>query len=227
MRLTVACQNSGWTNSYDADEQFVNCITLINGNAANAATSASSSPLAANLDQPFTMIRSKHNTLGFWTILSVCILLTLWFLLGLSKYLFGIGINFRNGKNIEVRELLLFLGLAFFWWIVLASLVKNITIDGLTKTISFQNLITRNIKVYSFKDFDGYMITGMPHDYTFKQYNTIGLVKNKRILRIIDSYFHSNYDELKLSLNQMDCLGRYKIGFFNGIRMILKYPVLE
>jgi hypothetical protein len=39
---TIACQKSGWTIHYEADEQFVNCISLINNSAANAAPSASS-----------------------------------------------------------------------------------------------------------------------------------------------------------------------------------------
>jgi hypothetical protein len=38
-RTTIACQKSDWTNNDEADEQFVNCISLINNSAANASPS--------------------------------------------------------------------------------------------------------------------------------------------------------------------------------------------
>ena len=41
MPTTIACQKSGWTNNDEADEQFVNSISLFNNSAANARTSAS------------------------------------------------------------------------------------------------------------------------------------------------------------------------------------------
>jgi hypothetical protein len=175
-----------------------------------------------------SLIKSKHNTFGFWTLTLLCTFTFLLFLDGLSKSLFGFGFNLRNGESSDElhNDVLLFFGLTIFWSIILSAQLKNITIDLVNKTISFQNIFTRKSKVYLFSDFDGYINTAIPHDISFYPYNTIGLVKDKRILRRIDKYYYSNVDELKSGLNEIKDLGEIQFNVWGRVKMMLKFPVL-
>ncbi len=175
------------------------------------------------------MTKSRHNTFGFWMLTLVCLFPTVLFLLGFSKYFFGVGMLLRKGENVqELRsDLILFAGLSAFFWIGWCSLVKNITVNATAKSISFQNILTRKQRKYLFSDFDGFIDTAIPHDNTGYTYQTIGLVKNKRIVRIIDSFYHSNVAELRSGLSSMPNMGQVNFGFFRRIKMLLKYPVLD
>ena len=162
------------------------------------------------------MIKSKNNTFAFWSLLSICVLYTGLTVLGALKLLFGFGILLRNGENMnELKsDIFLFLGLACFMVIIFAALVKNIEIDPDAETISFQNRFTRQRRNYSFSEFDGYIETAIPHD-NLKPYNAIGLVKDKRVIRIIDNYYYSNFEELKSGVNEMVYIWANSGSFFS------------
>ena len=174
------------------------------------------------------MLKSKHNTFGFWTLTSICAFIFFLFIDGLFKSLFDIGFNLRNGESLAElhQDVVLFFGLTVFWCLILSAQVKNITIDTNNKAISFQNIFTRKSKVYLFSDFDGFINTAIPHDNLIYPYNTIGLVKGKRIIRRIDKYYYSNIDELKSGLCEIKNLGDIKFNFWERVKMLLKFPVL-
>src|SRR5437867_51058 len=92
---------------------------------------------------------------------------------------------------------------------------------------TFQNIFTRITKAYNFSDFDGFIDTFVTHDSVGVPYKTIGLVYSKRVLRRIDSYYYSNYKELREGLSDCEYLGEVRLGFLNQIRMLLNLDVLE
>jgi hypothetical protein len=166
------------------------------------------------------MIKSKHNTIGFWTLSLITSLLWLFYLLGLSKYFFGFGITFITRSDLSILWIP-----PLFWCLILSAQVKNITINLSTKTITFQNIFTRKSNIYLFSDFEGYIDTTIPHS-NFYSDKAIGLIKDKKVIRRIESYYCSNYNELRNALQEMENLGNIKFNFFKRVKMFLKYPIL-
>ena len=175
------------------------------------------------------MIKSRHRTFGFWfpTIFSLFFLLLL--ISAVSQYYYGytiIKMQIRDGREFFFQAFFGSLGFLLILSILWFN-VKNITIDKTNKTISFQNIFTRVTTKYNFSDFDGYIDTFVAHDSMGVKYETVGLVYSKRVLRRIDSYFYSNYKELREALSDCEYLGEVRFGFWNSIRMLLNLEVLE
>ena len=105
--------------------------------------------------------------------------------------------------------------------------VKNISIDNDNKIISFQNIFTRTITNYNFTDFDGFIDTFIKHGKGGYSYKAIGLVQGKRVVRRIDSYYYSNFDQLREGLTNCNYLGEVRFGFWDSLKMLLNYEVLE
>ena len=132
----------------------------------------------------------------------------------------------RNNKEFFFQTFFSFIGLIIFLSILWHN-VKNIILNKDNKSISFQNIFTRTIKEYKFSDFDGYINTFVNHDSFGIHYKTIGLVKGKKIIRRIDSYFYSNYDNLREGLTDCNYLGEIKFGWWDSIKMLLNFEVLS
>ena len=123
------------------------------------------------------------------------------------------------------------IGLALFGLLLMFSLlwfnVKYIRVDTGNKVISFQNIFTRAITTYNFSDFDGYIDTFIKHGKGGYSYKAIGLVQGKRIVRRIDSYYYSNFKELREGVKNLNYLGEVKFGFWDSLKMLLNSEVLE
>ena len=81
--------------------------------------------------------------------------------------------------------------------------------------------------MYNFSDFDGYIDTSIRHGRSGSSYATIGFAKGKKILRRIDSYYYSNFNEIKSGLTNCKYLGEIKFGTWKSIKMLLNYDVLD
>ena len=89
----------------------------------------------------------------------------------------------------------------------------------------FKNIVTRQTKSYAFSDFDGYIDTFLNHKSA--SYKTIGLIKDKKVIHYIDSFWVSNYDELRQSLEGLEYLGTYNFGILKQFKMLFRQPVID
>ena len=169
------------------------------------------------------MVRARHNNFGCWFLfLMTSIFFFLASFLALSH--FGLiqtdAVKKLDEKSFVVMEI--FIAGPFLLFLYFISIyIKNITIEPEKRTITFQNIITRNERFYEFGDFDGFVDTFLTHKSG--RYKTIGLVKDKRVARYIDSFYCSNYQELRDALQGLPYLGTVTKAW----KVLLRQPVLE
>ena len=102
---------------------------------------------------------------------------------------------------------------------------KIILIDTFTKTITFTNLFTRQQTVSSFEDFDGFIDTfQLARGGT---YRVIYLVKDRKFVRKISSFYYSNLDELQNSFVDIKYLGRQNFNIIKSFKILFNMPVLK
>jgi hypothetical protein len=109
--------------------------------------------------------------------------------------------------------------------LLISAHIKNVIIDTSGKTISFQNIISRKIKTYSFADFDGFIDTFLNHRAA--QYKTIGFIKDKKVIRYLDSFWFSNYSELRVAISSLDYLGTFNFGTWKRLKLLLRLQVID
>jgi hypothetical protein len=173
------------------------------------------------------MITSRHNTFGCWLfILLTLFFITLSFGLIIKRYsIFEID-YFTNLDNRSFYFAISLLGASVFLFVSLISAyIKKVTIDPLNKIISFKNIVTRQMKIYDYKDFDGIIDTFLNHRSA--SYKTIGLIKDKKMIRYIDSFWVSNYDDLRQSLQGIKNLGTYRLGIWKQLKLLFRQPVID
>ncbi len=142
----------------------------------------------------------------------------------LSHYFFGVDIIRKadQGKNQGFLLILVLIGFIAILFNTFTTLrfVKIIFIDLNAKTISFRNMLTKNTKVFSFTDFDGYydITKTTASGYTYKE---ILLMKDNKMVEKISQYFYRNFDELVDSVRDVNSLGIFDYGFQERIRMLL------
>lgn len=175
------------------------------------------------------MIKSQHRTFGFWFPALLGAFFGFLIVSAISQYQFGhtiIKMELRNDKEYYIQ-----IGLALFGMLLMSALlslnVKNISINNDNKIISFQNIFTRTVTNYNFTDFDGYIDTFIRHGRGGSSYKVIGLVQGKKVVRRIDSFYYSNFDQLREALSKCNYLGEVRFGFWDKLKMILHYKVLE
>jgi len=173
------------------------------------------------------MITSRHNTFGCWLFFGI----TIFFLaLGFGEILSHYSIIQTHkfikldNKSFYTASAMLF-SFGFLFLFFTATFIKKISIDPLSDTITFRNIITRQKKIYNFSDFDGFADTYLTH--RISSYKTIALVKDKIVLRYIDCFWVSNYDQLRLALKSMKCLGTFNFGSWKQLKLLLRQPVIE
>lgn len=116
----------------------------------------------------------------------------------------------------------LFFGLFLF---LISIYIKKVIINSLEKSITFQNIITRRKQEYLFGDFDGLIDTYLKHRYS--NYKTIGLIKDNKMVRYIDSFWCSNYDELRDELNDLKYLGTFNFGRLKQLKLLLRRQIID
>jgi len=102
--------------------------------------------------------------------------------------------------------------------------IKKITIDTIRKTILFKNILTRQTYKYDFSYFDGAIHTFLEHKGAYK---TIGLVKDRKVVRYIDSFWVSNYTEMDDALKEIKFLGHYNFGLCRQILLLRRKPIIR
>jgi hypothetical protein len=175
----------------------------------------------------FTLIQSKHNTFGCWLFFILTFLYLILFIGLTVKYYDIFDIPYFNKLNKKGFVLAIsFLGgaIVLFVWLILLY-IKKITIDISNRSITFRNIVTRNVKQYNFEDFDGFIDTFLDHKNAL--YKTIGLVKDKRVVRYIDSFWISNYDELHDSLQNLKYLGVYQFGSWKQLKLLFRKEIID
>ena len=94
--------------------------------------------------------------------------------------------------------------LLLFLFIVIWLVYGEIRTKAIKVKINSNNVIVKNFmglgsgKDYGFNEFDGYRISILPSEY--KEYEYLYLyIGQKKVIKI-SQFYHSNYDELKMSL---------------------------
>lgn len=105
-----------------------------------------------------------------------------------------------------ILQVTCFFGVLFFVVFSLCNTVKTICIDTSEKTISFKKTLINKTKIYSFTDFDGFSDITVKHNLgksSYKDYKAIGLIKELSTAETIDSYYYSNFNELREGLKKL------------------------
>ncbi len=175
------------------------------------------------------MVRSGKRRVVFWVPIFIGILSVFVLLAAVVQYHFGYSlINFHWDDKVQyyftigiatLGILIAFVSIRFY--------PENILIDSEANTISFQNVLTGKKEKYNFSDFDGYIDTVIKHGKGRRSYNAIGFVIGKKVVRRIDSYYYSNFDELRIALTNCNYLGEKELKFGARLRMLLNYDVLD
>lgn len=161
-------------------------------------------------------INSHKKLFGFW--LSV---------IAISGGLFDL-LFFRS---ISIPATLLIIFINVFLVLIIGLAFKNlwegnkIEINTHIKQIFFQNIITQKHRFFPFDYFDGYItiqgrIAGKSIKYLY-------LVKDRKAIRKICSFAYSNFDELRMNLNEIKYLGELKYSGNRTIRVLLNLPILK
>ena len=101
----------------------------------------------------------------------------------------------------------------------------NIKIDNDEKTISFQNVITRQTKLYNFNDFDSYFDT-YPVTAKGGSYKVLYLLKDKKAEKIITGFYYQNIDELQDAISYIKYLGFQKDFSIIARKALLNRPII-
>ena len=173
------------------------------------------------------MTISRHNTLASWMffILTSCFASLLFGLLINHYSIFKIGFFVKVDNKNFLPNIMTFSFLTLFFMSFIFFFIKKVSIDTLGRTICFKNIVTRQTKKYNFSDFDGFADTFLTHRYSSSR--TIALVKDKKLVRYIDSFWVSNYDDVRNSLTELKHLGTYKFGNWKQLQSLLRQPMIE
>lgn len=175
------------------------------------------------------MIRSRHNTFGFWLLAGASAFFLFLAICSVTQYYFHftiLEIDVHNKNTFNTQVILDLIGCLIFV-LTLSARASSIEVnsDSVSKIIAFKNLFTRRTKAYDFEEFDGYITTRLWH----KQWNenkTLCLIKEGRIVKKIDNFFYSNIDELEKSLSEMPYLGFKNMGIVNSWKVLFNKPIL-
>lgn len=164
------------------------------------------------------MIKSKNNAYGFWLLVVSSLIFLIGIIATISQAWFHKTILKINPKDAnQPTGLLTILFCSFILFIcLLLYYVERIVIDATNKTISFKNLFLPITKTYSFSDLDGFFEKNTSHEQLYIFYRTICLVQNERVVKKIDSFFYSNFEELKSGLKALKYLGFKKFDFWGN-----------
>lgn len=162
------------------------------------------------------MTKSQFKSFGFW-------LTTVMVLFGLLFFLS----SFLQSRTEKQKQVCIVTGLV--WILLFGSQLwrdsKIILIDTFGKTINFTNLFTRQQTVCSFNDFDGFIDTFQ--SARGGSYRVIYLVKNRKFIKKISSFYYSNLDELQNSIVDIKYLGRQNFNIIKSFKILLNMPVLK
>jgi uncharacterized protein YpmB len=102
----------------------------------------------------------------------------------------------------------------------------NIEIDNDEKTIFFQNIITRQTRLYNFTDFDSYLDT-YPVTGKGGSYKVLYLLKDKKAKKIITGFYYENIDELQEAISSIKYLGFQKNFSSIARKALFNRPIID
>lgn len=177
------------------------------------------------------MVHSKNKALGFW----LCLIALLIYIFGAvcctTQFYFDykiikIDISSQRGYNgfmiIIGIACIIFGGILYFR----ASLITIDCEDKDLKTISFKNLFSRQKRTYNFTELDGFIKTKLLHKQ-FSENNTLFLIKEGKVAKVIDNFFYSNVDELENALKDLPYLGFKPMNFANYWRFFFGQRIIK
>jgi hypothetical protein len=85
-----------------------------------------------------------------------------------------------------------------------------IDIESFKKSIVIKNRFTGFRRTYVFDDLDGYRTKRVAHVQLTTFYDAICLVQHTRVVHRIDSFYYSNFREMRRALYVLQSLGREK-----------------
>jgi hypothetical protein len=177
------------------------------------------------------MVKSKHNTFGFWFhvgIIALYIFLTICCITQYYYHFTIMKIHIPNQRSFNGWMIINAIACLIFGAILYsrACLIEINSDSSFLKTITFKNLFSRQTKTYSFEEFDGYISTRLWHKQ-FNENKTLCLIKEGRVFRKIDNFFYSNVDELQQGLKEMKYLGFKRMGFRNSWKVLFNQPIIK
>ena len=173
------------------------------------------------------MIKSNFWAMGLWMMALVSLTFLLLFISSISKYYFDIQIfkiSMRNPSEAHLEMGTFVIAFLLFGSIFMSG-ANQISIDTSKKTVSFRNIITQKLKVYSFNELDGYVDT-LQRDGRGASYKTIYLVKNEKYIAKISTFFCSNFDNLKSGLSDLNYLGFKDFGLIESFKVLFGMKIL-
>src|SRR5690606_2239973 len=166
------------------------------------------------------MTKSQFNTFGFWLMLIMTLFMTILLVSAFSQTFLDfqiIKMHMPTTKAKLFQFILPILGIILFG----SQLWRDaniILIDTFAKTITFQNLYTRKSRLYDFNYFDGFI--DMNQRSKSGTYRVIYLVKEKRYIEKISSFYYSNLDDLQSALTPIKYLGFKRYSIFKSIKVL-------
>lgn len=178
------------------------------------------------------MIKSKFSIFGFWFLSVATMYITLNFISAVLEFFFRITIfkplTLGYGQSDHlVFQIIVFSLLAIYFIPVVCLNADIVTIDSLSKIISFKNVFTKRERTYSFTEFDGFANTFYRQGYAAKFY-VIYLVKGDKRIEKISSYYYLNYKKLNVALDgEIAYLGDREFDFFKNLKILFRQKVMD
>jgi hypothetical protein len=195
---------------------FVYCTFVPNEKSINAQPSPTLNRFLPDWERHYNMTKSQFKSFGFW-------LMTLMVLMGLLFFLSA----FLPSRTEQQKPVCIVTGLVLM--LLFGSQLwrdaKIILIDTFGRTISFKNLFTRQQTISSFDQFDGFIDTFQSS--RGGTYRVIYLVKDRKFIRKISSFYYSNLDELQNSFVDIKYLGRQNFNIIKSFKILFNMPVLK
>ena len=114
--------------------------------------------------------------------------------------------NYPASKNIINFIALWIAGFILFSTVGIYT-IKKILINRANKIITVNNFLFGKARVYNFSELDGYYDMMIKHGRSGTSYEAISIVKNKKVVLKIDSYYYSNFYEMRQGLTELKYLG--------------------
>ncbi len=173
------------------------------------------------------MVKSHFRTLVFRLILFMTFVIFLLLLLTFSQAFLRFNIikmsafNSKEGLSLFIILLLL---LTFFGSQIWRD-AKFITVDTLSKSITFSNFFTRKKIIYSFDGLEGFI--DMYQRSRNTSYRVIYLIKDRRYIEKISSFYYSNLEDIQEALAPTKYLGRQKFNILKSIQILFNRKIVD
>lgn len=146
------------------------------------------------------MVKSRSNTFGSWILIFLCVFLFLLLLIGIKLYFID--------KDPSKFQMVIFGFVGFIVMLLICTLtIKSILINPDAKTITILNYLTRVSVTYQFSELDGFIDIIVQHGRGKQSFKAIDIKSRHNTIIKIDSYYYSNYDELRSALSGVKYLG--------------------